>query len=128
MFILYEIPEYFLLYKPPFWSCTTNKGLSHYKEYPLHNKLIILYILFKLHNRFRISERKYPVGMMNRLDIETSGVVFVAKNQVGYDKLFKIIHSYKENIYKIYLCLANNNFLKSKNIINKPIVFLRLNL
>ena len=61
---------------------------QHYKEYPLHNNLIILYILFKLHNRFRISERKYPVGMMNRLDIETSGVVFVAKNQVGYDKLF----------------------------------------
>ena len=94
----------------------------------MHNNLIILYILFKLHNRFRISERKYPVGMMNRLDIETSGVVFVAKNQVGYDKLFKIIHTNKENICKIYLCLANNNFLKSKNIINKPIVFLRLNL
>ena len=49
--ILYETPEYFLLYKPPFWSCTTNKDLSHYKEYPLHNNLIILYILFKLHNQ-----------------------------------------------------------------------------
>jgi 23S rRNA-/tRNA-specific pseudouridylate synthase len=119
--ILYETPEYFLLYKPPFWSCTTNKNLSHYKEYPLHNKLIILYILFKLNNRFIISDRKYPVGLMNRLDMETSGVVFVAKNQVGYDKLFKIIHTNKENICKIYLCLANNSYLKSKNIINKPI-------
>jgi 23S rRNA-/tRNA-specific pseudouridylate synthase len=59
--------------------------------------------------------------MMNRLDMETSGVVFVAKNQVGYDKLFKIIHTNKENICKIYLCLANNSYLKSKNIINKPI-------
>ena len=58
---------------------------------------------------------------MNRLDIETSGVVFVAKNQVGYDKLFKFIHTNKENICKIYLCLANNSYLKSKNIINKPI-------
>ena len=119
--ILYETPEYFLLYKPPFWSCTTNKILSYYKEYPLHNKLIILYILFKLSNRFRISDRKYPVGLMNRLDIETSGVVFVAKNDTGFNKLFKIIHTNKENICKIYLCLANNSYLKSKNIINKPI-------
>jgi hypothetical protein len=34
-----EEPKIFLLYKPPFWSCTTNKNLSRYKEYPLHNKL-----------------------------------------------------------------------------------------
>ena len=58
---------------------------------------------------------------MNRLDMETSGVVFVAKNDAGFNKLFKIIHTNKENICKIYLCLANNNYLKSKNIINKPI-------
>ena len=57
---------------------------------------------------------------MNRLDLETSGCVFVVKNKIGFNKIFKLIHSKKE-ITKIYLCLTNNTNNNNMNLINKPI-------
>jgi 23S rRNA pseudouridine1911/1915/1917 synthase len=117
-YIIYENNEYILLYKPPGWSCNTEINNRLYKEYPINNKFIILFIKFILKTNY--TKNKFRSGLMNRLDIETSGAVIVVKNKIGFDKMLNIVHKQK-NICKIYLCLANNNFIKKKLHIEKGI-------
>jgi 23S rRNA-/tRNA-specific pseudouridylate synthase len=113
---IYENDEYILLYKPPGWSCNTKLSIKRmYKN----NKFIVYFIKFILKNNFFIE--KFPYGLMNRLDNETSGCVIVVKNKIGFDKMLNIIHINKK-ISKIYLCLVNNKCIKKKFFINSSII------
>ena len=122
-FIFYENNDFFLLYKPARWSCNNTSINTNIKEYPKHNKNIILFIKFILKNNF--NQRTFRYGLMHRLDIETSGCVIVVKNNIGYNNFYKIIHKEKK-IKKIYLCLTNyNENIDNKNFIIKPIDCIR---
>jgi 23S rRNA pseudouridine1911/1915/1917 synthase len=117
-YILYENNEYILLYKPSGWSCNTEMNNKIYKTYPPNNHFILLFIKFilKLHNTYN----NFKLGLMNRLDIETSGCIIIAKNKIGFYKMLNIIHKEKK-ICKIYLVLANNKFTKKKLYVEKSI-------
>jgi 23S rRNA pseudouridine1911/1915/1917 synthase len=122
-YILYENSEILILFKPCYWSCrTTNKSLNKIKEYPKDNKYILLYLKFIIKNYFNSLNSIGRYGIMNRLDNETSGAIIVAKNKIGFDRLFDIIHV-KREITKIYICLTNSgNLIEKEGFIKEKIV------
>jgi len=113
---LYENDEYIILFKPPGWSCNTKLSLKMMSK---NNKFIVYFIKHVL--KIFFNKKNFQYGLMNRLDIETSGCVIVVKNKIGYDKMFDIIHKNKK-ISKIYLCLVNNKCTKKKFFINTSII------
>ena len=118
-YILYENEDIILLYKPSYWSCNTAINTNKYYKYPKNNKFIILFLKFII--KILFYNKKFPFGLMNRLDIETSGAVIVAKNKLGYNNILDLLHK-KKDIKKIYVCLTNyNDLINNENYIKNSI-------
>jgi 23S rRNA-/tRNA-specific pseudouridylate synthase len=121
-YFIYETDDFFILYKPPYWSCSTE--VLNREEKLNKNKNSIVFYLKKLcgtvidDNMKRVFNFRY--GLLNRLDIETSGAVIVAKNRTGINNLIQTVHKDKE-ITKIYICLTNNTIQNKEGLIDLPI-------
>jgi 23S rRNA-/tRNA-specific pseudouridylate synthase len=123
-FRIYETDDWMILYKPPYWSCSTE--VVNKEEHHPKNKNSIVFFLKNIagygkiinNNMNLVSSFRY--GLLNRLDIETSGAVIVAKNRVGLTNLIDIMHVKKE-VVKIYICLTNNTVKEDEGLIDLPI-------
>lgn len=96
---LEEYENYYAFYKP---ACVPTIELKGLKEYSLE----------------RFVHKKYPeVLLLNRLDYETSGIIFAAKNQ---DALFAWKDAQEQgNIHKEYIALVEGIFDKEQCIDSK---------
>lgn len=92
--VLYEDNNYLCMYKPPFWQVTvTNKPENYKFEHPSVNKgrnLFQNWLFENLDYPLRDSH-EFGYGICNRLDVNTSGVVLVAKNEHAYKYLRGVI-------------------------------------
>lgn len=109
--ILYEDDDVLVVDKPPFMVVHPTK--SHFND-TLANGVKFYFIMNKI---------KSKVRLVNRLDMNTSGIVIIAKNSFTHNELCKQM---KENIIdKYYLAIAEGLIENDKGTINAPIA--RLN-
>lgn len=109
--ILYEDDSMLVVDKPPFMVVHPTK--SHFDD-TLANGVRYYFDSKKLRCKIRI---------VNRLDMNTSGIVIIAKNSYIHNELSKQM---KENIVeKYYYAIAEGTILQDKGTINEPIA--RLN-
>src|SRR3990167_6513175 len=99
--VLYEDPNILAVEKP--------SGILVHPD--LHSKEKTILDLFS---------KKYPkVEVVHRLDLETSGVLLLAKNKKAHEFLKK--QFVNREIKKIYHAIVVGNVKKDHEIINKPI-------
>ncbi len=109
--VLYEDDSLLVVNKPPFMVVHPTK--SHFND-TLANGV-----------RFYYEQKniKCKIRLVNRLDMNTSGIVIIAKNSYIHNELSKQM---KENIVdKYYYAIAEGTIIQDKGTINEPIA--RLN-
>lgn len=105
--ILYEDEDILGLNKPPFI-------LVHPSKDDRNDTLANGVVWF-----FKNKNLKRKIRFINRLDMNTSGVVLIAKNPYGQSILMKEMQ--KNKVVKKYLALVEGYFEKEKGTIDKPI-------
>ncbi len=109
--ILYEDESMLIVDKPPFMVVHPTK--SHFND-TLANGVRFYYDSKNIKSKIRL---------VNRLDMNTSGIVIIAKNSFIHNELSKQM---KENIVeKYYYAIAEGTIIQDKGTINAPIA--RLN-
>ena len=109
--ILYEDESMLIVDKPPFMVVHPTK--SHFND-TLANGVRFYYDSKGIRSKIRL---------VNRLDMNTSGIVIIAKNSFIHNELSKQM---KENIVdKYYYAIAEGTIIQDKGTINAPIA--RLN-
>lgn len=92
--VLYEDDNYYGVYKPPYWQVTVTNRPENYKyEHPSVNKgknLFQNWLYSNLNYELR-DNHMMGYGICNRLDVNTSGVVLVARNKYSYKYLRGVI-------------------------------------
>ena len=105
--ILYEDEGLLILNKPA--GCAVHPSILHYED-SLSNGIKYYYDSIGLHKKIR------PV---NRLDLNTSGIIVFAKNEYIQENLIRQMSN--GTFKKEYLALAEGHFENSCGIINAPI-------
>lgn len=116
--ILYQDENYVALSKPA--------GLQVHPDKYENGKTLVDWVgehfpdLKSIGGVFDCGEKTVPrFGIVHRLDKETSGIVWVAKNQPAFDYLQGQIRSRKA--LKVYHAFVNGPMKDERGIINKPI-------
>lgn len=102
--IITEYKNVYFIYKPPFWNCVTGNDYLSVKKYNKNN-LILDWIKNNLKIDDEINYLEFGYGLLNRLDMETSGIIMVAKNLNAYNKYRKNINEHTKTT-KIYITLV----------------------
>lgn len=126
--VLYEDDKFYAFYKPPYFIMDTvpykyeNLSLNQVKKLfqkevkPFH--VWVKYFLMK-HQHEVPPQPDYNI--CQRLDINTSGIVLVAKKNIYHDLCRKIIND-KVNTKKLYICLVNGIIEKKSGFILNNII------
>lgn len=104
--IIYEDEDILVLNKPPFIVVHPTKN---YQENTLSNGIIYY---------FREKGEDTIVRLVSRLDMNTSGLILVAKNQFSHMSLARD----KESFSKTYLAVIHNKMEKKDGLIDLPIL------
>lgn len=105
--ILYEDTDLLIVNKPPFIVVHPTK--SHFDNTIANG---VAYY-------FKQKGLKKKVRLVNRLDMNTSGIVIIAKNPYAHNQISKQMRENK--VAKYYYALVKGNVLKDKDTINAPI-------
>ncbi len=106
--VLYEDSDFYALFKPAGWCVYVGNNIW---EQNVHNpdnfnKKLLQNWTHKNLNYPLNDNLEYGYGIANRLDVETSGIVFVAKNLKAYQYLRSEINDHVRT-HKIYLTLVH---------------------
>ncbi|MGM0378553.1 MAG: RluA family pseudouridine synthase [Bacillota bacterium] len=105
--ILYEDGDILVLNKPPFIVVHPTK--THKKD------TLANYIA----NYFKNNNIRKKIRFVNRLDMDTSGIIIIAKNSYAHQYIQKQMES--KTIKKKYKAIISNSLDAKKGTINKPI-------
>jgi 23S rRNA pseudouridine1911/1915/1917 synthase len=109
--ILFQDENIAVIDKPPFLPVHPDKNFSHKRT--LVNLLLGNNIpLSKLGGEFR-------PGIVHRLDMDTSGLIVIAKTDAGYKHMRKQFEEHQ--IHKKYICLCIGELPSKKGLIKAPI-------
>lgn len=104
--VLYEDNDYFGIYKPPYWI--VNVGNPNRDSWIIEKNMDKPFLQVWLHQNLEYPLKDSPetgYGICNRLDINTSGIVLVAKSKKNYKHLRKQINDH-ENTRKKYITIV----------------------
>lgn len=105
--IIYEDQDIIIVNKPKGMVVHPTKN---YNEGTLANGLLY---------HFKENKEKCIVRLVSRLDMDTSGLIIVAKNAFSHMALARDMNS--ENFKKTYLAIVHGNLSSKSGVINKPI-------
>lgn len=105
--IIYEDEDILVVNKKPFMVVHPTKS---YQNGTLANGVI---------NYFRESNQNCIVRLVSRLDMNTSGLIIIAKNQFSHGMLSKELSG--NNVGKKYLAIVHGNLEKMSGVIDLPI-------
>jgi 23S rRNA-/tRNA-specific pseudouridylate synthase len=113
--------DVYFVYKPAGWNCTTD---NEYTKLELQKQpnLILTWIKNNLKKDEDVDTLKTGFGLLNRLDLETSGIIMVAKNLKSYQKYRQSINEHLKTT-KIYLCLVEDIVEHEFGIIELPLYY-----
>jgi hypothetical protein len=125
-FILKKYPDIYFLYKPPGWNCVT-EPYSEYKK--LHDLFIAKGMPNNLMMDWIAENIKTPIstnfhlscGILNRLDMETSGIIMIARDAASHVKYRANINNHNKTT-KLYIALVNGDVVHDFGIISLPLV------
>ncbi|GAA0077339.1 RluA family pseudouridine synthase [Clostridium sp. CTA-5] len=104
--IVYEDDDILVLNKRPFMIVHPTKN---YQNGTLANGVL---------NYFQETDQKCIVRLVSRLDMNTSGLIIIAKNQFSHGMLSK---NMKEKVQKRYLAIVHGNLKDKEGTIDLPI-------
>lgn len=105
--IVYEDSDILVVNKPPFMVVHPTKS---YPENTLANGVL---------HYFKTSGQNCIVRLVSRLDMNTSGLIIIAKNQFSHMALAREMA--KADFEKSYLAIVHGNLSEKKGTIDKPI-------
>lgn len=113
-YIIADEPDYYVLYKPPFWKVNVPppwdlKSVSNYDNYTLEQQrdAYTKDKIFQLYCKFELGITFPPTyGVCHRYDKETSGCILVVKEHSNF-QLCQTTISDKKNTVKLYVTLVN---------------------
>lgn len=105
--IVYEDSDILVVNKPPFMVVHPTRS---YPENTLANGVL---------HYFKTSGQDCIVRLVSRLDMNTSGLIIIAKNQFSHMALAREMQ--KEDFEKSYLAIVHGNLTEKKGTIDKPI-------
>jgi len=119
--IIKNYENVYFLYKPAGWNCSTGEA---YKTLLKNNapNLILSWIKVNLDTDDDIKNSDNQYGLLNRLDLETSGIIMVAKNMKSFIKYRKNINDHIKTT-KIYLALVEGIVKHEFGIIELPLYY-----
>ncbi len=122
-YVLFENDKFIVFYKPPYYIMdTTFKYLKKTpneiaQQFKSKRRPFLIYVRDYILQHYGINLRPPNYGVCQRLDIDTSGAVLVAKYNEDFNFCRNIINN-KVETTKIYICLVNgivekkNGFIK----------------
>jgi 23S rRNA-/tRNA-specific pseudouridylate synthase len=121
--ILHEDENYFYVYKPPFWEVSVDDTESTDIEKNPRKHLLVFFqwTTTKLPKYDLQFSHKYQYGAIHRLDVETSGLLIIAKNLKAYLEGRKNVSVFHNN-KKYYLALVHGHVKDLEQMINANIV------
>jgi 23S rRNA pseudouridine1911/1915/1917 synthase len=105
--VVYEDSDILVVNKPPFMVVHPTKS---YPDNTLANGVL---------HYFKASGQNCIVRLVSRLDMNTSGLIIIAKNQFSHMALAR--EMLKEDFEKSYLAIVHGNLMDKKGTIDKPI-------
>ena len=121
--ILNEFYDIYFISKPSFWNCTTFENKKDVDILKLQNNFMCRWICINLKIDDELKNNNdYSMGMINRLDYETSGIIIVAKTRSHWEKYRQFIKNHK-NTLKIYMTLVNGSVSHLCGIITLPLLY-----
>jgi 23S rRNA pseudouridine1911/1915/1917 synthase len=119
--IVKEFSDVYFIMKPAGWNCVTDEGYTALVNNS-KNKLILTWIKDNLKKDDEVNKLEYGYGLLNRLDIETSGIIMVSKNLKSYLKYRKDINDHIKTT-KIYLALVEGFVEHEFGVIELPLYY-----
>lgn len=117
--IVKEFKDVYFVFKPAGWNCVTDIGYKSLYQKP-NQHLILTWIKDNLKKDEDLNKIDYSFGLLNRLDIETSGIIMVAKNIKSWKKYRQNINDHVKTT-KIYLALVEGEVEHEFGIIELPL-------
>jgi len=114
--IIKEYNDVYFIYKPPYWNCVTDNDYEAIKN---QDNIILNWIKANIKTNLNID---YQYGLLNRLDLETSGIIMVAKNLTSYEKYRKNINDHIQTT-KIYITLVEGETEHEFGIISSNLFY-----
>lgn len=102
-----------------FWVINKKSGLQVHPSFNNKNETLINALLTIEPKLQKVGEDWQRLGIVHRLDKDTSGVILVAKNNESFFKLKEIFKNKK--VQKNYLALVWGKFEKKEDLIDLPI-------
>jgi 23S rRNA pseudouridine1911/1915/1917 synthase len=124
-FVMKNLKDIYYIYKPAYWNCITycpsyKNILTDINENKIKNNLIVEWIRENLFLDKDIANYQYNFGMVNRLDLETSGIIIVAKNLKTFEHYKQTINEHQKTT-KIYIALVSGEIKYLFGIITLPL-------
>lgn len=129
-YVLNEYDDIYFIYKPAYWNCITYTAYTNIKKLQqttgaeIHKNfkyLILDWIKDNLKIDDEINNELYRYGLVNRIDLETSGILMVAKNKNAYHKYRQHINDHIKTT-KIYITLVAGQIKERHGIIKVPLL------
>lgn len=131
-YILNEYDDIYFIYKPPYWNCITSTAYTNIKKLQENQKpgdalhknfqnLILDWIKDNLKVDNEIHNEFYRYGLVNRIDLETSGILMIAKNKDAFNKYRQQINDHIKTT-KIYITLVVGQIKERSGIIKIPLL------
>jgi 23S rRNA-/tRNA-specific pseudouridylate synthase len=119
--ILKVFSDVYFVMKPAGWNCVTAEDYTALATNP-KNKLILTWIRDNLKKDDNVNKLEHQYGLLNRLDIETSGIIMISKNLKSYLKYRKDISDHIKTT-KIYLALVDGFVEHEFGVIELPLYY-----
>jgi len=131
-YILNEYDDIYFIYKPPHWNCITSTAYTNIKKMQQNQKpstelhknfqnLILDWVKDNLKVDDEIKNEHFRYGLLNRIDLETSGILMVSKNKEAFYKYRQQINDHIKTT-KIYITLVAGQIKERSGIIKIPLL------
>lgn len=132
-YILNDYYDIYFIYKPPNWNCITNFAYTKIKKLQQQNpqareqmpknyqNLILDWIKDNLKVDDDIHNDEFRYGLVNRIDLDTSGILMVAKTKEAFYKYRQQINDHIKTT-KIYITLVSGSIKERFGIIRIPLL------
>lgn len=117
--IIKEYKDVYFIFKPPFWNCVTGHDYEKIKN---HKNLILNWIKKNIKINDELNNQEKSFGLLNRLDIETSGIIMVAKDMTSYEKYRNNINNHILTT-KIYIALVEGDTEHEFGVISTNLLY-----
>ena len=121
-YVIQEDNKFCFFCKPPYYIMDTSRDYTSLdadyikKMYKTSRKPFLMYVKDYLIKNYKTHPGPPQYNACQRLDINTSGIVLVAKKNEYWETCRKIINN-KDNTVKIYVCLVNGRIKNKKGYI-----------